>query len=218
MVVRRNNCEEIQCGWIESGEFFGEMAILGGGEFSLCVLCQEPLVCYVQKREDFAHMLDSHVSLRDFFYRTALTRLKEACRIVYEHKLGRIRSELMERNSSRKPRVIERALLHIEKNYTEPLTLDEVAQVNGMSKYHFSRVFKSQTGCSFKQHLNRVRIDAAKRLMSEEEMNVSEACYAVGYNDLSYFSRVFHKMEGETPSAYRKNVNPSLLAEDQGDR
>ncbi|MDY6852662.1 MAG: helix-turn-helix transcriptional regulator [Thermodesulfobacteriota bacterium] len=73
----------------------------------------------------------------------------------------------------------------------------------------FSRVFKNKTGRSFKEYLNRVRIEMAKKLMKEKEMNVSEACFTVGFNDLSYFSRVFHNLEGTTPSSYRKNSRKS---------
>jgi AraC-like DNA-binding protein len=104
-------------------------------------------------------------------------------------------------------RIVEPAVRYIEENYTTPLTLDEVANANAMSRFHFSRVFKLKTGLSFKKFLNRTRIKAAKSLMREEEMNVTEACFAVGFNDLSYFTRVFRVLEGVTPSSYRKGLS-----------
>ncbi|MEW6265790.1 MAG: AraC family transcriptional regulator [Thermodesulfobacteriota bacterium] len=105
----------------------------------------------------------------------------------------------------RRPRVIEKALDYIDRHFAADLTLAQVASVNGMSKFHFSRIFKAKTGYTFKEYLNRRRIFESKRLMRDEEMNVSEACFAVGFNDLSYFSRVFNKIAKVTPSEYRKN-------------
>jgi AraC-like DNA-binding protein len=99
---------------------------------------------------------------------------------------------------------------YIEENYTTPLTLDEVAKANAMSRFHFSRVFKMKTGLSFKEFLNWTRIEAAKSLMREKEMNVTEACFAVGFNDVSYFTRVFRTLQGVTPSTYRKGLSGTL--------
>jgi AraC-like DNA-binding protein len=108
------------------------------------------------------------------------------------------------------PRVIRKALVYIEKNFMNPLSLDEVAKVNAMSRYHFSRIFKLKTGFSFKDYINSKRIQRAKYLIENEDMNVTEAAFAVGYNDLSYFSRVFQKQEGLSPSKYKKSFRPTL--------
>ena len=75
-----------------------------------------------------------------------------------------------------------------------------------MSRYHFSRIFAKKTGFSFKQYLNRKRIEAAKALMRGKGLNVSETGLAVGFNDVSYFSRLFRKVEGITPTRFRKKL------------
>jgi AraC-like DNA-binding protein len=54
--------------------------------------------------------------------------------------------------------------------------------------------------------LNRKRVAAAKEMLRSEDMNISEAGFAVGYNDLSYFSRVFRSIEGISPSDFRKSL------------
>ena len=99
---------------------------------------------------------------------------------------------------------IEKALRFIEKNMEKSLTLTEIAKESGMSKYYFSRTFKVSIGRSFKQYLTEKRIDRAKSLLANKDLNITEVCFLVGFNDLAYFDRVFRQKEGVTPSAFRK--------------
>ena len=101
---------------------------------------------------------------------------------------------------------IERAMRFIEENLDKPLTLAEVSKESGMSKYHFARVFKAVTGKTFKTYHNKSRIEAAKNLLRNKGTRVTEVCYEVGYNDLSYFDRSFRHFEGMNPSSYQKMV------------
>lgn len=104
------------------------------------------------------------------------------------------------------PKAIRKAIQQIDEHYHEAMTLDAVASHAGISRYHFSRLFKSCTGCSFKNYLNRRRIEAAKHLIRSEGLNASEAAFRVGYSDLSYFSRIFKRLEGVPPSVFRKDL------------
>ena len=99
---------------------------------------------------------------------------------------------------------IIRALHFINKNFHKPLSLEEVSRESGMSMYHFARTFKVVTGITFKTYHNKKRIKAAKDLLKDQEMRVTDVCYSLGFNDLSYFDRVFQKFEGISPSAYQK--------------
>lgn len=110
-------------------------------------------------------------------------------------------------SEKKRPRAIKKALDYLDGHFDSPLTLEEVADINGMSKFHFSRVFKEKVGLSFSRYLTILRINESKRLMQEEELNVSEACFRVGFNSLSYFSRVFHRIEGVKPSEYIKGLD-----------
>ncbi|MBW1799513.1 MAG: helix-turn-helix transcriptional regulator [Deltaproteobacteria bacterium] len=73
-----------------------------------------------------------------------------------------------------------------------------------MSKYHFARTFKRVTGKTFKTYHNQKRVDMAKGLLQNPEFYVTEICFEVGFNDISYFDRVFKKIEGMSPSDYQK--------------
>jgi len=101
---------------------------------------------------------------------------------------------------------IKRALQFIDKNFHRPLSLEEVSRESGMSKYHFARTFKAVTGITFKTYHNKKRIEAAKDLLKDNEMQITNVCYSLGFNDTSYFNRVFRKYEGVTPSLYKKRA------------
>jgi len=109
---------------------------------------------------------------------------------------------------------IGKALQFIRKNFIRQITLDEISRECGMSKYHFTRTFKSVTGITFRKYHNKTRIEASKILFKKQELNITEICYAVGFNDASYFSRVFRKLEGISPALYKRKIADSSNAQD----
>lgn len=98
---------------------------------------------------------------------------------------------------------IKEALLYMRRHYAEPLTLDDAAAVAGFSRYHFAREFHRVTGQTFVAFLNRLRCEHAASLL-RAGATVTEACYACGFRELSYFSRTFRQSRGVPPSACRK--------------
>ena len=108
-------------------------------------------------------------------------------------------------------RNIGTAIHFIHENLEKPLTLKQVSRESGMSKYHFARIFKSVTGESFKTYHNHKRIEKAKDLLMRPANNITDVCYATGFNDLSYFNRVFRKFEGMNPSLYKRKINKGCL-------
>lgn len=102
---------------------------------------------------------------------------------------------------------IRKAVRFIGLNFWRPLTLDEIADESGMSKYHFARTFKAVTGKTFKEYLTEKRVEKAKTLLADGEMTITEICYSVGFNDLSYFDRVFRKLVGINPLAYHNRYS-----------
>ncbi|MDC6388063.1 AraC family transcriptional regulator [Maribacter sp. PR1] len=92
---------------------------------------------------------------------------------------------------------------HIDERYQEKLTLDEMANLCGLTKPAFCRYFKKTTGSTFVSFLNQYRISQAKRLLLMGK-NVGEACFECGFESLSYFNRSFKKVTGENPSVFKK--------------
>jgi len=80
----------------------------------------------------------------------------------------------------------------------------------GMSQSHFSTVFAQETGITFTQYLTGLRIGKARELLAATDKRSSEIAFEVGYNDAHYFSYLFKKITGLTPSEYRKaQKNPT---------
>ena len=104
---------------------------------------------------------------------------------------------------------IIRAQQYLAHNYTNPnLMLQDAAKAAGMSNSRFSTVFSQETGMSFTNYLIGLRIAKAKELLRATDMRSSQICFAVGYNDRHYFSYIFKKNTGMTPSEYRTANKP----------
>jgi YesN/AraC family two-component response regulator len=101
-------------------------------------------------------------------------------------------------------RSLLRAIHYIDANFAEPLTLDQVARIAGMSKFHFCRKFGAFTGCSFREFLMRRRITRAKELLGDRARSIGEIGHAVGFLDQAHFTRVFRRFENALPSKFRQ--------------
>lgn len=98
---------------------------------------------------------------------------------------------------------LRRARDLIDRSYAEPLDLDRLAAVAGLSKYHFLRLFRSTYGTTPADYLSRRRIERAQDLLRSTNLTVTEVCVAVGYSSLGSFSSRFRAVVGETPSAFQ---------------
>ena len=98
---------------------------------------------------------------------------------------------------------LQRAIAHIEKHYGRLIPESEVALVCEMSPSRFCREFKAAFGVTFVEYLARHRVHEAKRLLGNRGMSVTDVAAAVGFTDPSYFTRVFRKIAGASPTEYR---------------
>jgi AraC family transcriptional regulator len=92
------------------------------------------------------------------------------------------------------------ALDRIHTSYAEPLAVDDLAKCAGMSRFHFSRLFREQVGDAPYRYLLRVRVARAAELLRRGRHDVSEAALAVGFQDLGRFGRMFRREIGCRPS------------------
>lgn len=99
---------------------------------------------------------------------------------------------------------IERAAHYFNENYNKPLNIDEYAESRHMSTCWFIRSFKQILKVTPMQYILSLRMANAQSLLETSEYNISEISEAVGYDNPLYFSRLFHKHIGVSPSEYRK--------------
>lgn len=93
---------------------------------------------------------------------------------------------------------------YIKKHCTEDISLDEISEMAGFSKYHFSRLFKDFTNCSYYHYLNLKRIAYSETLLLDPTMKITEVALASGFNSISAFMRMFKNIKGCTPTTYRE--------------
>jgi AraC-like DNA-binding protein/ligand-binding sensor protein len=101
--------------------------------------------------------------------------------------------------------VIFKAVNFIKANYMKKIVLEDVAGSVYLSPAYFSRVFKQETGHNFSNYLNKIRIDESKKLLKNAGVNISDIAGMVGYEDQSYFSKVFKKITGVSPLKFRQS-------------
>jgi len=102
---------------------------------------------------------------------------------------------------------IDKATKYFNEHYSEEICVDEYAKSHNMSTSWFIRNFKQYTGFTPLQYILNKRIYNAEALLLNSPYNVTEIAYIVGYDNPLYFSRIFKKMKGVSPSEYRKNIS-----------
>ena len=103
---------------------------------------------------------------------------------------------------------VERAIATMQERLGEPLSLDTLAEVATLSRFHFSRVFHHVTGLAPVQFLAALRLAEAKRLLLTSSLNVADVCFQVGYNSLGSFTVRFSRSVGVSPGRFRELRQP----------
>ncbi|WP_409969225.1 response regulator [Bengtsoniella intestinalis] len=102
--------------------------------------------------------------------------------------------------------VIPKAQAYIQENFRKDLALEDVAKTVGISPFYLSKLFKEEVGVTFMDYLTSIRIETAKRLLSDGQMSIKQVCIDAGYSNPNYFSRIFKKWVGITPTEFRDEL------------
>lgn len=116
---------------------------------------------------------------------------------------------LINNNKSEKKysQIIEEGINIIENNYGENLSLNDICNKIAVSKNYFCYLFKREVGISPWTYLTQIRLKYAKRLLETTDLKTYEIAFKVGYDNPSYFSKIFKKTEDMTPNEYREKKN-----------
>ena len=98
----------------------------------------------------------------------------------------------------------------IQAHVSEELSLGKVARATNTSPNYFSEKFKEATGTNFVQYVARARFEKAAALLRDCDLRISEIAFAVGFQSLSQFNRVFKKFAGKSPTEYRNTAAPAV--------
>ncbi len=175
-----NNLEVVKSRALELSSLLSRAAIEGGATSDSVLKINNQFLMSLQKIK----------TLDDLCY-----RLQETIDVFTDCMFNYIPSKSNE--------IIKKAIRYISKNFTRNLTLEEVANHVHLNPTYFSTLFKQSTGSSFKEYLNMVRIEESKRLLANTDYSIIDISLATGFEDQSYFSKVFKKFTGLTPKQYR---------------
>lgn len=118
--------------------------------------------------------------------------------------VNRYMDSLFEFSEARHANLIHRCIQYIGTHYAGKITLEETARLVYLSPPYLSRIFKEETGSTFQEYVSAVRIEKAKQLILRGDLRLSDIALMVGYEDQSYFTKVFRRLVGCSPSQFRK--------------
>jgi AraC-like DNA-binding protein/ligand-binding sensor protein len=131
---------------------------------------------------------------------------------IFAQHLGALSNQLIVREETAESPAITRARNYIADHHADEMSLDEVAKAVNMSAFYFCKMFKKATGMTFTDYLARVRVEKVKNLLLNPHKRISEAAFEAGFQSLSQFNRVFRKIAGEAPTAYRDRLSHGAVA------
>lgn len=163
------------------------------------------LYAYVRKeRPQMQSLMEESMETADYYLKCLNAR---ELMVTLNIMLESMSEKEDQKQSDSVPDLMEQIHRHIEENYPENITLTELAEKYHLDASHLSRTFSRTYGESVIAFLTRIRMEKAAELMKETDRKLEAISFLVGYDDYHYFSRVFRKKMGISPSEYRnKNV------------
>ncbi|MGM9903834.1 response regulator transcription factor [Enterococcus hirae] len=144
------------------------------------------------------------IHLDDDEYLTGIQQINQAKSVQELHQL--LLSLLKDQQNQKKySQNIEKVLAILHGQYNEPLTLKNVAENLHLNVMYLGQLFKKETKKSFSTYLNHLRMEKAKYLLIHSKQNINEISNEIGYNNTTYFSKLFKKIVGQSPTEYRDN-------------
>lgn len=148
----------------------------------------------------------NHITYEELSSQQSLKNLKAKMMEILEYLPQSEEQQITKKYS----KAVKESIAIIEENYSQNLSLEEICMQVSVSKNYFCYLFKRETGMSLWNYLTVVRLQHAKKLLDETELRSYEIAFQVGYDNPSYFSKIFKKYEGMTPNEYR-DVKKGIL-------
>jgi AraC-like DNA-binding protein len=146
------------------------------------------------RKEGFAQLVTLLTLLHD------IATSPDECQVISP---GYLPTQLLLKQNERLSHVITYLIDH----FADPVSLSQAAELANMNEAAFCRYFKAQTGKTLTQYLTDLRIQHACELLTKGEDSVTQICYQVGFENVSYFIQVFKRQRQQTPFEFRKQTN-----------
>lgn len=126
---------------------------------------------------------------------------------IIKQIISRFLAQVVFKNEYIEERILK-SLHCIHKNLDKPIDIDFLADMCFLTKDHFIRLFKKEMNCTPGKYINQKKIEAAQLRILIGNERIKDIAYGLGYNNISYFSRLFTKITGECPGQYKKRMLP----------
>ncbi|OGF50030.1 MAG: hypothetical protein A2231_07350 [Candidatus Firestonebacteria bacterium RIFOXYA2_FULL_40_8] len=111
--------------------------------------------------------------------------------------------KLITRRHKEYGRVVERLIVYLKNNFNKKVKLEDISREIKLNPHYIEKIFKIETGVTISEYLISLRIDKAKELLRDIGNNVNDVAYKIGYNDVSYFCKLFKRKTNLTPREYK---------------
>ncbi len=204
LLIKLNKSEELK---ETVSEMFGEFRASGCGRKRLLLHIQNMVLTVLINLEDNEEDIGQEEESREFINHLSEYKHLTDVEVRFLEFCGKLSADIAGRRESANQKQAVLALDYMEKNYSNVnMSLNMVCAHLCVSTSYFSTIFKSATGETFVEALTRIRMEKAKRLLETSNMKSYEVALAVGYNDPHYFSSIFKKHIGMTPTEYAKQL------------
>lgn len=158
---------------------------------------------YDKVYKTFMKIIDYYFSNEIMWEFSIYSKILELLALLGQYRYGATHQDSkLDKSASENYEKFATLLTYVDSHYANEITLEQAAALVGFSKFHFSRLFKEFTNCTFYDYLSQTRIQAAKRLLSTGT-SITDIAFQTGFNSLTSFCRCFKKYTDLSPSEYR---------------
>lgn len=211
--IRKAECRAGDVAWINNGSLHSVRAVTPVCEYDCLIVDRD----FLESQGILAADLFLKLCIRDQAMRDCLEQLRKELKEQKPLYHAAVRACLIELGvyasrhyqdspreatvaQSRRILMVKHAIRYLQEHFTEELTVDQISEAVGFSKYYFCRGFKEVTGRTVMDYLNAIRTSHARHLLISGHFNVSESAQRSGFTNLSYFTRVYKRYMGRLPS------------------
>ncbi|WP_310603563.1 AraC family transcriptional regulator [Anaerosporobacter sp.] len=153
---------------------------------------------YIYLMEEIYRLSSNEIPIKEMLLYNKFTSL--LCEIWKDNHSSS--EEMMDEGKNQQ--ILKQVKSYISKNFAMKVTLEELASKFFIDKFYLTRLFKKEYGKTIFNYLLECRLLESKRLLRNTKLSIAEIAIQVGINDVSYFTKVFKKIEGLSPRDYRK--------------